>query len=60
MQLHLKQIARTLRASRVETSHAIGEALKQGRGAAIFRGDVAQEENATEHGGTPGGNAAAE
>jgi uncharacterized membrane protein YccC len=29
VQLHLKQIARLLRASRVETSHAIGEAQKQ-------------------------------
>jgi hypothetical protein len=28
VQLHLKQIARLLRASRVETSHAIGEAQK--------------------------------
>jgi hypothetical protein len=29
VQLHLKQIARLLRASRVETSRAIGEAQKQ-------------------------------
>jgi uncharacterized membrane protein YccC len=28
VQLHLKQIARLLRASRVETSHAVGEALR--------------------------------
>jgi hypothetical protein len=27
VQLHLKQIARLLRASRVETCHAVGEAL---------------------------------
>jgi hypothetical protein len=30
VQLHLKQIARLLRASRVETSHAVGEVHKEG------------------------------
>jgi len=30
VQLHLKQIARLLRASRVETSRAVGEAQKSG------------------------------
>jgi hypothetical protein len=28
VQLHLKQVARLLRASRVETSHAVGEAAR--------------------------------
>ena len=38
VQLHLKQIARILRASRVETSSAIGDAQKQDRGAFLFAG----------------------
>jgi uncharacterized membrane protein YccC len=50
VQLHLKQIARTLRASRVETSRAIGEALRQNRAASLFhrKSDVAPDDGSND------------